>query len=372
MTRRFLIFLAVAAASPAGAQSAGASGSAPSASPDSSRTRLHLDAFIDGYYAYDFGKPAGHDRPFLTQAARANEFNVNLAHLAASLDRPNLRARLALQAGTSVQANYAAEPTTGNLSGPTLARHLQEATIGVRAASSLWIDAGIYLSYLGWEGWQSAGNPVYTRSFVSEFSPYYLSGVRATAALTNRFTVQVHLMNGWQNIAENNDAKAVGLRADFVVSDHLTLVYGNFLGNERPAGTPAAPRFFQQLMAKGDRGRFSWQGQFDYGREGRAGTTSRWYGWAAIGRWALDSANAVGLRAERYHDPDQAIVATGGTAGFAAWGASAGWDRTLAPGLLWRTEYRWISAEAPLFSRQGRPGRSKTNQSVVTSLAVTF
>jgi hypothetical protein len=41
------------------------------------------------------------------------------------LDGPRIRGRLALQAGTSVQSNYAAAPRIGLVSGPDLARLIQ-------------------------------------------------------------------------------------------------------------------------------------------------------------------------------------------------------------------------------------------------------
>ncbi len=339
---------------------------------DSTASRISVSAFIDAYYAYDFGRPPGRDRSFVTQAVRANEFNLNLAHLAVALDRSNVRARLALQAGTSVQTNYAAEPRTGVISGSELARHIEEATLGVRAAHGVWIDAGIYLSYIGWEGWVSATNPTYTRSLVAEFSPYYQSGARITWTASKQVTIQGHLMNGWQNVSENNDAKAMGVRVDYSPSDRLTLVYANFVGNEQPAGTPAKTRFFQQGMAKGTAGRLGWQSQFDYGREGRGGTTRDWYGWAAIGRWSFDPATALALRIERYSDPGQVIVVTGRADGLVAFGESVGADRILSGGVLWRTEARRIRATAPWFAEDGQAGRSKVNVSLVTSLAVTF
>src|ERR1700704_2309561 len=111
------------------------------------------NAFVDTYYAWDFNRPTSLDRAFTTQPARHNEFNVNLAYVEVRLTAPRMRGRLALQAGTSVQSNYAGEPRLGSISGPDLARHIQEAVVGVRAAPKLWIDAGIYLSHLGQEGW---------------------------------------------------------------------------------------------------------------------------------------------------------------------------------------------------------------------------
>src|SRR5512144_1184310 len=99
--------------------------------------RVTLGAFVDAYYAWDVGRPPSFDRSFAggalftTQPARHDEFNVNLAFVEAKVDAPRHRGRLALQAGTSVQANYWGEPTNGQVSGPSLARVIQEATAGV-------------------------------------------------------------------------------------------------------------------------------------------------------------------------------------------------------------------------------------------------
>ena len=80
---------------------------------------MTFGAFVDAYYAYDLNRPRALDRAFTTTAARHDEFNVNLAFVEAVLAAPRLRGRLAVQFGTSVQANYAGEPRVGAVSGPT-------------------------------------------------------------------------------------------------------------------------------------------------------------------------------------------------------------------------------------------------------------
>ena len=69
------------------------------AAPDTAVT-VSFGGFVDGYYAYDFGRPKNIDRVFTTQAVRHNEFNVNLAYVEAKLSGARVRGRLALQAGT--------------------------------------------------------------------------------------------------------------------------------------------------------------------------------------------------------------------------------------------------------------------------------
>jgi hypothetical protein len=341
---------------------------------DTART-VTVGGFVDAYYAWDFARPgpASFDRAYTTQAARHDEFNVNLAYLELKLSGPRVRGRLALQAGTSVQSNYAGEPTTGAVSGPSLARHIQEAVVGVRASGSLWVDAGIYLSHIGQESWISRDNPTYTRSLIAEFSPYYEAGVKATWAATRRLTAQLHVLNGWQNIAETNHDKAIGLRLDYVVSPHLSVGYDNFIGNEAPDTAASRLRVFNEVLAALNAGR--WQGwiTLDYGLQRRAPAagTSSWYGGAAIVRYAAGAKVALSARLEAYADPDGVIVATGTPSAFRATGASLGVDVTPAPGTLWRTEVRALAARHAIFP-VGGGGFSANDSFLVSSLALTI
>jgi hypothetical protein len=336
--------------------------------PDTA-TRITINGFVDTYYAYDGTRPPSGDRQFTTQAVRHDEVNVNLAWLGVTLTRARTRARLALQAGTSVQANYAAEPMLGVVSGPSVSQFIQEAVLGYRLRDKLWLDAGIYGSYIGLESWSSGDNLTYTRSLVADYTPYYLSGAKLTWQATPKLSAQLHVMNGWQNISESNRRKAVGVRTDYAVSPTLTVMYANFIGDEQAEASDRALRVFNQLMAKGTFRRTDWQAQVDVGNEGRR----RWYGAALTARRAVTTRAALIARVERYADPDQAIIQTGNAPGFVGNGASLGVDLLLDDHVRWRTEARLIRTEEPLFE-QIDPFRERirNNPLLVTSLSAAF
>lgn len=320
-------------------------------------------AFVDAYYAYDFGRPESHDRAFTTQAARHDEFNLNLAHVEARYSSSRVRGRLALQAGTSVQVNYAAEPD--ELGGRTnFLPHLQEAFIGVSLAPGLWIDGGIMLSHLGSESWISSDNPNYTRSLASEFASYYEAGVRATWNATPALTAQVSVVNGWQNVAENNEDKAVGVRLDWTPLPAITLSYSNFVGRE-PHATAGdqSLRVFHDFVARvAPSARSLLIGTFDVGTQD--GDT--WYAGSLVGRWWVAPTLGINGRVERFDDEGGVIVP-----GLRTWGASLGVDVARGPA-LWRTEARtFFGAEEEIFPDRGSgTGLSKTSTAVVTSLSV--
>jgi hypothetical protein len=342
--------------------------------PADTSITVRFGGFVDGYYAYDWGRPTALDRSFTTQPARHNEFNVNLAHVEAVVSGGRVRGRLALQAGTSVQSNYAAEPTLGSLSGPDLARLLQEAYAGYQVSSSLWVDAGIFFSNMGMESWISAQNPTYTRSLVADFSPYYSSGVRAIWQATPRLSARLDLVNGWQNISETNFDKGAGARLDFAATPAVTVSYYNFIGNE----IGSQLRFFNGIGVSGNvTNTVRVLGQLDFGTQENADEDedgSTWWGFTIVGRWQATPGAALVARVEGFDDEDEVIIATGGgVPAFSAFGGSLGLDVALHPRVLWRTEVRMLRGDDDIFPDQDElGGLGRSNTFAVSSLAVTF
>ena len=323
---------------------------------------ITFGAFVDTYYAYDFGRP-DFDRVFTTQPARHDEFAINLAHVEARYASSKVRGRIALQAGTSVQVNYAAEPD--ELGGQTnFLPHLQEATVGVSLAPNLWIDGGIMFSHIGGESWISIDNPTYTRSLPAEFSPYYETGVRATWNATPTLTAQLAVVNGWQNISENNEDKAVGVRLDWTPIQSLTLTYSNFVGREAHATTGDQDvRFFNDFVARytpNDRAVFLLTG--DVGTQ----DDDTWYGASLVGRYWVTPTVGITGRVERFDDEDGVL-----SPGLRTNGASLGLDVARGPA-MWRTEFRALfGGDDELFpDRESDSGFSENNAILVTSLSV--
>ena len=138
-----------------------------------------LSAGIDVYYAYDFTEPKDNKRLYTTQAFRHNEFNLNWGFIQADYAADQVRATFALQTGTYVQANYAAEPNE-------LTQLIAQANIGVRLLNKTWLDVGILPSHIGYENTFSFNNEIYTRALMAENSPYYEAGAQLTTAVSDK------------------------------------------------------------------------------------------------------------------------------------------------------------------------------------------
>ena len=334
---------------------------------------MSFGAFIDTYYAYDPNNPPDHEVNLVTQSKRNNEFNINLAFVDTKVETNKIRGRLALQFGTSVEANYANEPKIGQVSGPKLSQNIQEARVGYRILENLWIDAGIYFSYIGFEGFISRDNWNYTRSLDAELTPYYESGVKATYQCTDDLAIQLHVMNGWGVVSENNLNKSLGLQVAFSPNPNYSLVYNSFLGNELDTSGALGRRFFNQIIGRASISA-AWQLALTYDvgmqRSLQDSREAYWRNATLLAKYKLNSTMDLAFRAETYQDPSQVIVKTTTPNGLQARGLATNIDIQLDPRLVWRMEYRALWASDPVFA--GKFTSHKMDPLMVTSLAMTI
>lgn len=210
--------------------------------PNKLNMKLPIDfgVFVDGYYNMNMNRPSATAQNYTTQAIQNNTFAINLAHIEGKLDAERFRARLALQTGTSVNANYSNEKNQP-YSNQNSVRNIQEAYVGIKLGKRTWLDGGIYMGNIGFEAWVSSYNWVYTRAIVLDNVPYYSTGIRLSHDVTDKLSVQLHIMNGWQNITDNNKDKALGMQVAYKITEKMKFTYNNFIGNEEtsPSKTDA-------------------------------------------------------------------------------------------------------------------------------------
>jgi hypothetical protein len=352
-----------------------AAGSTGQASADTNVVRS-FGGYVDTYYGWDFDRPSRFDRAYTTQPARHAEANVNLAYVETRLSGPRYRGRLALQWGTSVQANYAGEPKIGGTSGPNVSQFIQEATLGYQLGSAVWLDAGIFFAHIGYEGWISRDNLSYTRSLVADFSPYYEAGAKLTWTASPKLTAMVALINGWQNISNYNTPPAAGIRVDYMPTPKITLTYDNFVGNTAADSEPVRMRIYHDLIAQyNPSGRWQFATEYSLGTQGRStpsGGTASWWGMTTFAKYHATPTLSIVGRVEEYSDPSQVIVVTGLPASFQTTGASLGVDVNFQAPILWRSELRGFRSKEPVWPLNGVGHFGRNDAFFVSSLALTF
>ena len=325
---------------------------------------VQLGGFIDSYYLYNRNLPKDTERNYTTQAVRNNEFNINLAYLEAKVEEKKYRGRVAFQWGTSVNANYSGEVTTEKYSNQNSVKNVQEAYVGIKIGKDTWLDAGIFFGNIGHESWISQSNVNYTRAFALDYVPYYSSGVRLSHQFTDKLSGQIQILNGWQNITDNNKDKSFGSQLKYIFNQHFTLTLNQFAGNEAPNFERKQMRYYNNSIFEWTvTDRFRLVGQFDIGaqkakqsyiyepwlatydpslgeyRETTSNAYRQWYHGTIWASFLLTPEYRLSFRVERFYDPLQVMVNTGTRNGFMSNGYTTTFDiLSYDPGLL-RFEY---------------------------------
>lgn len=326
-------------------------------------TRITFTGYVDSYFAYDFDDPSTKNRQFSNMAARHNEFNVNHAYFLGEYMTDKVRAVLGLQVGTYPIVNYGAEPSD-------IYRSIYQAYAGVKLSDKVWLDAGIFPGHTGYESVESLYNEVYTRAFSTEYTPYYLTGVRLTADLSEKVTLTAVVVNGWQNIAETNDSKSFGINLSYNPSDQLELSYGNYLGDEGDGFIGSRYRTYNNAYIK-----YRFSDKFhavlslDHGRQelvnDQKGT---FYFITWIGQYYLSEKVSLAMRFEEVNDDDNILTAAGGVNGFSGQVYTFDFNYHITKDAMFRVESKFYKGSQSVFVGDGTPNND--NQLIAASIAV--
>lgn len=266
---------------------------------------LTFSGYVDLYYAFDFSEPNNNQRQYVTQAARHNEFNLNMALLAASYSSDKVRATFAIHTGTYPATNYSAEPND-------LARMINAANVGFKLGMKSWIDVGIMGGHFGYESVLSTDNALVTQALATEYTPYYQTGIQLTTQINKKVAFKAVVLNGWQNIYETNQSKSVGIAFDYKISENWSASYGNYFGKDPVSGLNRLRLHHNAYV--------SYQGQkynsalvVDYMQEGLnfdlpEETDLLFITW--IQQYQLTDPLSIGLRYERVSDPTNVLLSS--------------------------------------------------------------
>lgn len=328
--------------------------------------------FVDAYYGYDFKHAAGNERPgFIFSHNRQNEFTINQGLIGVRYDNDQVRGEVGLHAGTYPSANYAPEDP--------IIRNIYQAYAGFRPFRKAWIDAGIFSSHIGIESALSKNNWTLTRSLAAEGSPYYEAGVKFTYEADPKLTLTALVLNGWQNIRETNQAKALGTQIQWQATDKLLINSSTFYGNEQPEGLVRRRRYFHDFYARyAASDRLSLALVFDVGKQERPEAGAKadtWYTGTALARYQLAERWRIGGRLE-YFSADHGVAILNTTPAltdpdFKVRAGSLNLDYLPTSHVAVRVEGRLFNSERDfLTDRNGRPTKSYGN--LTSSISLSF
>ena len=262
--------------------------------------------FVDAYYSYRFQPSSSSaDAQLRNFDTKHNQFSFNLAEIALER-RPTAQSRLGFRldfnVGPATDMVHAAEPA-----GSGQFRNLQQGYVTYLAplGRGLQIDVGKMVTPLGAEVIETKDNWNYSRSLLFALAiPYYHMGARLTYAFGDRFAIAGLIVNGWNDVVENNDRKTFGVQATFKPTSKLSIVQGYMVGPEQTDDDEDIRQVSDTIVTYAAVPWLSLMANYDIGRDRVDGAPVQWQGVALYARVTATSWWAISPRLEWYDDRD--------------------------------------------------------------------
>lgn len=277
---------------------------------------VEVSGIVDGYYSYNNNKV-----DMFTQGrafdVRHNAFSVQLAKLtlqkANSKDSP-LGFRVDLGLGETVDRIISVSDSSRNDG----TKHVLQAYASYVApiGSGLTIDFGKFFTPVGAEVVETKDNFNYSRGWLFAFGPYYHAGFRAKYAFNDKVALTGFVLNGWDNLFENNvnnnAGKTVGFQVGLTPNKKFALTQTYLAGPEAPlANVPDISardnwRHIADTVATVNvTDKLTLLGNFVYGSDAdNAGVRGHWTGFAGYFKYAFNNRFAFSPRFEVFNDKD--------------------------------------------------------------------
>jgi hypothetical protein len=308
-----------------------------------------VSGFVDAAYHVDFLNPdVKRDQiaPFLCYTPVGNTFVLHSAHLAIThAFNDSLSATIELDAGFDAPRT-ASYPFSGRLF------DVQEA-YATYSHGIFSVTAGKFAGYEGLEVIEGPLNPTITRGYSFNLAePNTHTGVKAHLT-GDTVDVGLGVVNGWDTIIDNNDAKTLIARLGVTPSESCEVNVNGTFGPELENIDDEYRLSVDLNGAWKASERFALGFQFNFGKDGiggDAGTVS-WYVFSLQPSYTGE-VFTFGARAEFFRDPDGARAGLGDTSLF---------NLTLTPGMLLgrhfklRCELRTDITTSPVFGKSADP-----------------
>src|SRR6267378_3989373 len=181
-----------------------------------------VSGFVDGYYQVNFNHPFGGNGTasggpgFRAFDFRDKTISLNMVELI--LDKAPDASGPAGRTGYHVSLGFGDAMNTVNSAenpavGRGFAQYLKEAYFSYLAplGKGLQVDVGKFVTPMGAEVIESKDNWNYSRGLLFTYAiPFYHFGARAKYTFNDKYNVTGFVVNGWNNIVDNNSGKTYG------------------------------------------------------------------------------------------------------------------------------------------------------------------
>ena len=313
-----------------------------------------ISGFVDTYYDYNSNQPATRANGFRSFDVNSNQFGLNLIKLqvdkapAPAISRTGYR--IAIGFGQAINAVNGSDP-----GGPTFDQYLEEGYFSYLApvGKGLQVDVGKFVTPHGAEVIETKDNWNYSRGLLFSYAiPYFHYGLRAKYAFNDKYSVGGFLVNGWNNMVDNNTGKTAGLSFGWNPTKKVSVAQNYMAGPEAKDTDSGCRQLSDTVVSYAPTEKISFVVNYDYGRGDRdqfsdVADIVSWTGVAGFVRYAFNRKYAVATRYEYYDDRN------GFTTGTAQHinEITGTFQHVIAEHILGRFEFRRDDSSQPIFER---------------------
>jgi hypothetical protein len=351
-----------------------------------------VSGFVDAYYQYNVNHPfggvgtAGGGAGFRAFDFRDRTISLNMIELI--LDKAPDASGPGGRTGYHVSLGFGDAMNTVNATdhaGLGFAQYLKEAYFSYLApmGKGLQIDVGKFVTSMGAEVIESKDNWNYSRGLLFNYAiPFFHFGARGKYTFNDKYNVTGFVMNGWNNIVDNNSGKTYGVSVGWNPNKKVSVTETYYAGPEESTGAFGSTssgslvnvnntwrQVTDTVVSYNPTSKLSFLANVDYGKGDRFPTnvTSTfpsivctttpctlspavwWAGGAGYVKYAPDEKDYVAARYEYFEDHDGFTTGTF-TPRLHFNEFTATYQRTLAGHLLTRFEYRRDMSQFPVYS----------------------
>ena len=310
---------------------------------------VEVNGLVDGYYSFNFNRPDNNFNTGRNFDFRHNSLTLNYAEIA--FEKKNdlanpLGFRLDLGFGPTADWVHGGDPAGGET-----VKHIQQAYVSYVApiGNGLTIDFGKFVTPNGAEVIETKDNFNYSRSFLFSYAiPYYHTGLRAKYSFNGKVALTGFLVNGWDNLTDNNSGKTSGLSLALTPSSRLSIIQTYMAGPEQLGDSKHWRHLSDTVVSYIATDKLTLMANVDYGADQlTSGQKGHWKGVAGYFRYAFDKRLAFSPRFEVFNDHDGFRTGLNQTLK----SMTLTQELKLANNLLTRFEYRRDWSDSDFFSK---------------------
>lgn len=343
---------------------------------------VKANGFVSTAYNYNFNDPDSRRINFRPFNENDDSFNLDVAELVFQKDAAkegDIGFRTDIMYGYTI-------PKAIRSSWPGVAPSadddvdIQQAYVRYVApvGNGLALDLGKFITEMGAEVIEGydAWNYNYSRSLLFYYTiPFTHTGLRGTYKFNDKVSLIGQIVNGWDNVADNNNGKTLCAHLMLTPMANTTLSLKLITGPEQTNNTDNIRDVYNINLTTNPIDKLTFNLDLVFGAEesdpnniANPNTDSEWSGVAGIVRYAASERYAINVRAEIFEDEDGARTGTQQD----MWEVTVTPEFTIKKNLVVRPEYRHDASDKKVFDKGDKTADKKTQDTVAINVFFYF